>query len=227
MIAPKVRADSWAALLSPERQWALFNHHYQVVHGKWQLSCAWAEKEFELSRRPSRAAFYEWLDQMNALEEAHNEEIRTLADERAKNAAAQLTVGSETMRQALTAKMMDLILVAKDPDAADKVMKIVSALAQGDAATKALELKAREVALKQQAQVTKEDQLKLAEKKFEDEQTRRTAAEARADKAEQIAKALQEKVKELEKALKDAGKVNVVDTSKVMDELDKLLGMKK
>ena len=166
MIAPKVRADSWAALLSPERQWALFNHHYQVVHGKWQLSCAWAEKEFELSRRPSRAAFYEWLDQMNALEEAHNEEIRTLADERAKNAAAQLTVGSETMRQALTAKMMDLILVAKDPDAADKVMKIVSALAQGDAATKALELKAREVALKQSAEKRKDEELEIARRKL-------------------------------------------------------------
>lgn len=166
MIAPKVRADSWAALLSPEQQWALFNHHYQVVHGKWQLSCAWAEKEFELSRRPSRAAFYEWLDQMNALEEAHNEEIRTLADERAKNAAAQLTVGSETMRQALTAKMMDLILVAKDPDAADKVMKIVSALAQGDAATKALELKAREVALKQSAEKRKDEELEIARRKL-------------------------------------------------------------
>ena len=227
MIAPKVRADSWAALLSPEQQWALFNYHYEVVHGKWELSCAWAEKEFELPSRPSHNAFYEWLKKMNKLEDLHNEEIRTLADERAKSAAAQLTVGSETMRQALTAKMMDLILVSGDLKAADIVKNIFTALSQEDTAAKALQLKGREVELKQQAQETRDEQLKLAEKKFKDEQTRRTAAEARADKAEQIAKTLQEKVKELEKALKDAGKVNVVDTSKVMDELDKLLGMKK
>ena len=167
MIAPKVRADSWAALLSPEQQWALFNYHYEVVHGKWELSCAWAEKEFELSRRPSRAGFYTWLEQMNKLEEIHNEEIRTIADERAKSAAAQLTVGSETMRQALTAKMMDLILVSGDLKAADIVKNIFTALSQEDTAAKALQLKGREVELKQQAQETRDEQLKLAREKFE------------------------------------------------------------
>ena len=167
MIAPKVRADSWAALLSPEQQWALFNYRYEVVHGKWELSCAWAEKEFELSRRPSRAGFYTWLEQMNKLEEIHNEEIRTIADERAKSAAAQLTVGSETMRQALTAKMMDLILVSGDLKAADIVKNIFTALSQEDTAAKALQLKGREVELKQQAQETRDEQLKLAREKFE------------------------------------------------------------
>ena len=166
MIAPQVRADSWAALLTPEQQWALYNHHYQVVHGKWELSCAWAEKEFELSRRPSRAGFYTWLGQMNALEELHNEEIRTLADERAKTAASKLTVGSETMRQALTAKMMDLILVAKDPEAANKVMQIVTALVQGDVATKAVELKAREVELKTAEGRRKDEELEIAKRKL-------------------------------------------------------------
>ena len=167
MIAPKVRADSWAALLTPEQQWALFNHHYEVVHGKWDLTCAWAEKEFELSRRPTRAAFYSWLEQMNELEEIHNEEIRTLADERAKSAASKLTVGSETMRQALTAKMMDLILVAKDPEAADKVMKIVTSMVMGSVAEKNVELKAKEVELKQSAEKRKDEELALAREKFE------------------------------------------------------------
>lgn len=166
MIAPQVRADSWAALLTPEQQWALYNHHYQVVHGKWELSCAWAEKEFELSRRPSRAGFYTWLGQMNELEELHNEEIRTLADERAKTAASKLTVGSETMRQALTAKMMDLILVAKDPEAANKVMQIVTAIVQGDVATKAVELKAREVELKTAEGRRKDEELEIAKRKL-------------------------------------------------------------
>ena len=205
MIAPKVRADSWAALLTPEQQWALFNHHYEVVHGKWELSCAWAEKEFELSRRPSRAGFYAWLEQMNELEDIHNEEIRTLADERAKSAAAQLTVGSETMRQALTAKMMDLILVAKDPEAADKVMKIVTSMVMGSVAEKNVELKAQEVELKQQAEKRKDDELALAREKFEAAERRLQAVQDTVDKAK-------------------GGKI---DPAKVADEIDKILGRKK
>ena len=205
MIAPKVRADSWAALLSPEQQWALFNYHYEVVHGKWELSCAWAEKEFELSRRPSRAGFYTWLEQMNKLEEIHNEEIRTIADERAKSAAAQLTVGSETMRQALTAKMMDLILVSGDLKAADIVKNIFTALSQEDTAAKALQLKGREVELKQQAQETRDEQLKLAREKFEAAERRLQAVQDAVDKAK-------------------GGKI---DPTKVADEIDKILGRKK
>ena len=178
MIAPKVRADSWAALLSPEQQWALFNYHYEVVHGKWELSCAWAEKEFELPSRPSHNAFYEWLKKMNELEDLHNEEIRTLADERAKSAAAGLTVGSETMRQAVAAKMMDLILVSGDLKAADIVKKIFTAISQGEATAKALELKGREVELKQQAQETRDEQLKLAREKFEAAEKRLNATKS-------------------------------------------------
>ena len=205
MIAPKVRADSWAALLSPEQQWALFNYHYEVVHGKWELSCAWAEKEFELSRRPSRAGFYTWLEQMNKLEEIHNEEIRTIADERAKSAAAQLTVGSETMRQALTAKMMDLILVSGDLKAADIVKNIFTALSQEDTAAKALQLKGREVELKQQAEKRKDDELALAREKFEAAERRLQAVQDAVDKAK-------------------GGKI---DPAKVADEIDKILGRKK
>ena len=205
MIAPKVRADSWAALLTPEQQWALYNHHYEIVHGKWELSCAWAEKEFELPSRPSHNAFYEWLKKMNELEDIHNEEIRTLADERAKSAAAGLTVGSETMRQALTAKMMDLILVSGDLKAADIVKNIFTAISQGEATAKALELKGREVELKQQAQETRDEQLKLAREKFEAAERRLQAVQDAVDKAK-------------------GGKI---DPARVADEIDKILGRKK
>ena len=200
MIAPKVRADSWAALLSPEQQWALFNYHYEVVHGKWELSCAWAEKEFELSRRPSRAGFYTWLEQMNKLEEIHNEEIRTIADERAKSAAAQLTVGSETMRQALTAKMMDLILVSGDLKAADIVKNIFTALSQEDTAAKALQLKGREVELKQQAQETRDEQLKLAREKFEAAEKRLNAVKDAVKTAKTGGGLTEETLKKIEEA---------------------------
>ena len=200
MIAPKVRADSWAALLSPEQQWALFNYHYEVVHSKWELSCAWAEKEFELSRRPSRAGFYTWLEQMNKLEEIHNEEIRTLADERAKSAAAQLTVGSETMRQALTAKMMDLILVSGDLKAADIVKNIFTALSQEDTAAKALQLKGREVELKQQAQETRDEQLKLAREKFEAAERRLNAVQEAVKTAKNKGGLTEETLKKIEEA---------------------------
>ena len=73
MVAPKVRADSWASLLTPEQQWALYDFHYQTAKGKWELSAAWAAKEFELANAPSRAAFYTWKAQMDELRAAAKE----------------------------------------------------------------------------------------------------------------------------------------------------------
>ena len=50
-------------------------------------------------------------------------------------------------------------------------------------------------------------------------------AEAKA-KAEAEAEALKATIKELEKALQDAGKVNVADPARVAAEVDRILGRK-
>lgn len=132
MVAAKVRADSWAALLTPEQQWALYDHHYQVVHGKWELSAAWAEKEFKLTRRPSRAAFYEWKAQMDELEAVRAEEIRNVTSERIANAAEGIDIADEKIKRALLAEAMNRALIERNPEAAERFIKMTTALINCD-----------------------------------------------------------------------------------------------
>ena len=129
--------------------------------------------------------------------------------------------------QQLAADMMTSLSVdeaAKPPDQRnEKVMQIFASAAAMFANAAQRD---RELGLKAAAQQTKDEQLKLAREKFEEEAARRTAAEARAEKAEAEAEALKATIKELEKALQDAGKVNVADPARVAAEVDRILGRK-
>ena len=239
MSEEKTRTDAWESCLTEEQQRALY---------------AWSRTPIDdgsdTPRRPTyeQAVAYitgEFAGQSNNPNNPNNRTItapsraswfRFLARQRKVDAIQQLTrieAARDWGREVVSAAGMDPseLAAAFRAKAMDAMMdddpKAVRAYAAAAAALQDRAQKAEELALKERAQQTKEADLELAQRKFEDEQTRRTAAEARADKAEQVAKALQEKVKELEAALKDAGKVNLVDTSKVMEEVDKLLGVKK
>lgn len=205
MVAPQVRADSWAALLKPEQQWALFDFHYQTAKGKWELSCAWAEKEFELSRRPSRAGFYTWLGEMRKLDSIRHQEIRTLADERINEAAKDIALDDPKFHRAILAEAMSQSLVLKDPEAGSKYMTMVSNIVHAAMRQKELELRGKEVELKQQAEKRKDEELALAREKFEAAERRLQAVQDAVDKAK-------------------GGKI---DPARVADEIDKILGRKK
>lgn len=167
MVAPKLRADSWAALLTPEQQWALYDYHYQVAKGKWELSAAWAVKEFELAKGPSRAAFYNWKDPMDDLEKVRHQEIRTIADQRIEEAARNIEVADPKIQRALMAEAMSRAMVEKDPEAAKKFIDMTTSLIRAVSDQKELELRGREVDLKTAAERRKDEELALAREKFE------------------------------------------------------------
>ena len=235
----KTRADAWESCLTDEQQRSLYAWSRTPVDDgsdtprrpTYEMAVASINGDFARNIRtfehsniqtisaPSRAAWFRFLARQRKVDAIQQLTRIEAARDWGREVAEAAGMDPSELAAAFRAKAMDAMM--------DDDPKAVSAYSAAAAAIWDRAQKERELALKDRAQQTKEADLELAQRKFEDEQTRRTAAEARADKAEQIAKALQEKVKELEKALKDAGKVNVVDTSKVMDELDKLLGMKK
>lgn len=225
----KLRSDAWEASLSEETRRELY-----------RLTKPRAEDEPEdrphlrdferdvrpyLSRQgitePSRSGWYRFLGRMREEDAAQT----IIGLETSKRIAQGMTAVKIDPR--LAADMMTSLSVDEAAKPAEerneKVMQIFAASA---AMFNAAAQKAEELALKGRAQETKDAQLRLAREKFEEEAARRTAAEARAEKAEAEAEALKATIKELEKALQDAGKVNVADPARVAAEVDRILGRK-
>ena len=211
----KLRTDSWAADLTEEQAWALY---YRARRCDWQDAAAWAVKEFGLERMPARTGFYKWMAAMRGEESAHRlGQAATAAAEAA--ALAKTQAKDDALVGAYKAMAAELALRTGSAKEAAKFVEMATAITDR-------QLKAAELALKERSQQTKDEQLKLAREKFEEEAARRTAAEARAEKAEAEAEALKATIKELEKALQDAGKVNVADPARVAAEVDRILGRK-
>lgn len=169
MVAARVRADSWATPLSPEQQWALFDYHYEVAKGKWELSAAWAKNEFKLPKLPARSGFYAWLKEMNDLESVRRQEIRNLADERIAAAAKDIDVNDPALHRALLAEAMNRAIVEKNPDAADSFLRMATSLVNSSLHAKSLDLKARDLD-------RKDEELKLASKRLEILEAREAAS---------------------------------------------------
>lgn len=193
MIAAKVRADSFATSLAPEQAWALYDHHYQAAHGKWELSVAWAERQFELARRPSRTAFYEWLGKMSDLEGAHLREIRDLCDERIEERSKLLRVQDKAVIRSIKAEALDAGLVEKNWDKAEQIMRLAHGIE--DAA-----FKQAEIELKSKGQATKDDQLRLAREKFEAAEKRLNAVQDAVKSAKSKGGLTEETLRKIEEA---------------------------
>ena len=153
----KTRIDSWAAKLAEneESEWKLF---YKAMRCQWQEAAAWAVKEFDLPRMPSRSSFYDWLKIMRSKEHEHRMHEAAIAA--AEAAALGKTV---TKDEALIAAFKSLATeAALRTDAKTATSFIQSAMAIKDRLQKA-----EEIDLKEKAQATKDDQLRLAREKFE------------------------------------------------------------
>ncbi len=177
MIAATVRADSWAAPLTAAQMWAIYDFHYNPdggAAGKWDVTCEWAEKEFELPRKPGREAFYKWLREMRELAPAHRREVRETADEIAAEGAKSLSLDDSQIISFVKSRALDAATVAKNPQEAQRFIVMADALIRAGQRETELKLKREELSLKARAQETKDEQLKLAREKFE-------AAEKRLD----------------------------------------------
>lgn len=170
MTAAKVRADSFAAALDSVQAWALYDRHYEVSKGKWELSVAWAERQFGLARRPSRSAFFAWLAQMHKLDGARAREIRDLCDARIEEKSRLLRVKDETVVRSIKAEALDAGLVERDWEKAARIMSLARGIESAAFEQAALEIKER-------AQTTKEADLALAREKFEAAERRLAAVQ--------------------------------------------------
>ena len=181
MVAATVRADSWAAPLSAAQMWAIYDFHYNPdggAAGKWDVTVEWAEKEFELPRKPGREAFYKWLRSMRELAPAHRREVRETADEIAAEGAKSLSVTDEQIVAFVKSRALDAATVAKNPKEAERFIRIADSLIRAGQKSAELRLKGEELALKTAAQQTRDEQLKLAREKFEAAERRESAAKA-------------------------------------------------
>lgn len=161
-----VRTDSWAAGLTEEQAWALYD---KARRCQWHEAAAWAAAEFGLGRAPSRTAFYGWLAQMRAAEHEHR--MREAATAAAEAAALG---GRATKDESLIAAFKALATeAALRTDAKTAVGFVESAMAIKDRLQKE-----REIELKARAQATKDDQLRLAREKFEFDAAKAAMAKA-------------------------------------------------
>ena len=196
MIAAEVRADSWAAPLTAAQMWAIYDFHYNPdggAAGKWDVTCEWAEKEFELPRKPGRESFYKWLRSMRELAPAHRREVRETADEIAAEGAKSLAVTDDQIIAFIKSRALDAATVAKDPQAAQRFILMADSLIRAGQKDAELKIRQKELELKAAAQQTKDEQLKLAREKFEAAEKRLNAVQGAVDEpqlsdAERVAK---------------------------------------
>ena len=170
-----IRSDSWAATLEEEQRWALY---YKARGLKWNEAAAWAVKEYGIES-PSRSAFYRFLDAMRSQESAHRlEQAKTAALEAAALAKGVALSDAET-EEAYKRMAVELALRTGSAKEAQRFIEMATSLADRR--------------LKQRAQETKDEALKLAREKFEAAEKRLAAVQGAVDEpqlsdAERVAK---------------------------------------
>ena len=190
----KPRTDSWYAMLSEEQLWQLYS---VAKRCQWFETVAHAQKEFGLEAKVSRSAYYRWLDWMRGAESERRLAQARIAALEAGELAKTVGLKDETAIAAYKSLAAEFALKS-DAKTANRFMQMAMALRDR-------QLRSREVDLKDAAQATKDEQLKLAREKFE-------AAEKRLERVAEIA---------------DAARGGKVDPAKVADEIDRILGRKK
>ena len=167
----KLRTDSWAANLTEEQAWALY---YKARGLRWFEVTHWAMQEYG-TEPPSRTAFYAWLGRMRKEESAHRlEQAATAAAEAA--ALAKTKTSDDALIAAYKAMGAELALRTGSAKEAEKFIQMAATLADK-------RLKAAELKLKDRAQQTKDETLRLAREKFE-------AAEKRLERVAEITRDL-------------------------------------
>lgn len=178
----KPRADSWYATLSEEQLWKL----YAVAkRSQWFETVEFAKKELGLEASVSRSAYYRWLDWMRGEESERRLAQARIAALEVGDLAKTFGLKDETAIAAYKSLAAEFALKS-DAKTAKRFMQMAMALRDR-------QLRLREVELKDAAQSTKDEQLKLAREKFEAAEKRLDAVQGAVDEpqltdAERVAK---------------------------------------
>jgi len=190
----KTRSDAWYATLEEDQLWKLYAIAKRC---QWEGFSAAASAELGVEVSPSRSGYFRWLDFMRGQESERRLAQARIAALEAGDLAAATGLKDETAIAAYKSLAAEFALKS-DAKTASKFMQLAMSLRDR-------QLRTREVELKDAAQSTKDEQLKLAREKFE-------AAERRLERVAEIA---------------DAARGGKVDPATVADEIDRILGRKK
>ena len=188
----KARADAWWAPLTEEERWQAWD---KLCRLPWQAVAAWLRKEKGLE--VSRSGVYRFGAWIRPQAAARRLELAVLARREAEG-LAKAAGAKKDVAEAFMAMGAEVALRSGDAGDASAWIKMAASLL--DAARKDAELRLRE-----KAQATAEESLRLAREKFE-------AAERRLAEMAAVA---------------DAARGGKVDPAKVADEIDRILGRKK
>lgn len=189
-------------MLSEEQLWQLYS---VAKRCQWFETVAHAQKEFGLEAKVSRSAYYRWLDWMRGEESERRLAQARIAALEAGELAKTVGLKDETAIAAYKSLAAEFALKS-DAKMANRFMQMAMALRDR-------QLRSREVELKDAAQSTKDEQLKLAREKFEFD-----AAKAAMEKAAEIktisaddALAADEKIAKVRAALFGVGSLAAKD----------------
>lgn len=189
-------------MLSEEQLWQLYS---VAKRCQWFETVTHAQKEFGLEAKVSRSAYYRWLDWMRGEESERRLAQARIAALEAGELAKTVGLKDETAIAAYKSLAAEFALKS-DAKMANRFMQMAMALRDR-------QLRSREVELKDAAQSTKDEQLKLAREKFEFD-----AAKAAMEKAAEIktisaddALAADEKIAKVRAALFGVGSLAAKD----------------
>ena len=204
MSEEKTRTDAWESCLTEEQQRALYAWSRTPIDDgsdsprrpTYEMAKEYIAATFKADA-PSRAGWFRFLARQRKVDAIQQLTRIEAARDWGREVVSAAGMDPAELAAAFRAKAMDAMM--------DDDPKAVSAYAAAAAALQDRAQKAEELSLKERAQQTKDEQLKLAREKFE-------AAEKRLQ-------AVQDAV--------DAAKGGKLDPARVADEIDKILGRKK
>ncbi len=189
----KTRADSWGADLPEETRWRIYDELGMLAFSEDTL-VRLAKMGADM---PTRASWYRFLSRMRQADAERRIEKIAQSVAEAEKVADRHGVKAAVLVETLKTLAVDRAMTGDDKGA--------TAFASAAASIWDRAQREREIELKQAAQHTRDEQLRLAREKFE-------AAEKRLERVAEIA---------------DAARGGKVDPAKVADEIDRILGRKK
>lgn len=177
------RVDHWAAALPEKTLWEIY---YRIKSMRWIDAAELVVREYGAQRQPGRNSIYEFRCRMREEESAHRMAEVAVAQAEAAALAKGRSLSDEDTEAAYKQLATELVLRTGSAKDAKPLVEMAAAIAdrrQRDA----------ELALKEKAQATKDEQLKLAREKFEAAERRLNAVQGAVDApqlsdAERIAK---------------------------------------
>jgi len=140
-----LKSNSWAAKLTEEQSWELF---YKACELKWSDAAAWAVKEYDLPRMPSESAFWRWRCFMGEREHAHRLELTVIAQNHARQVAANYGITTEENVKQLVALGASLAIETGKADLGGELIEMALKIRQCETEKERTELERRKVDLK-------------------------------------------------------------------------------